>query len=130
MPRVSERPTTPPSFSLVRYATERQSVQPQSTGASESNEVPHSETRIVTRPKIWAVVTDEVWAGDVAGLPVITASPEDLRALPLDHRAGFLLSLMDGSMDLETVIDLAAMPRADALRIARDLFEAGVIAFH
>jgi hypothetical protein len=36
---------------------------------------------------------------------------------------------MDGAMDLETVIALSAMPRAEALRLARDLVESGIVAF-
>jgi hypothetical protein len=40
-----------------------------------------------------------------------------------------LLSLMDGTMDLATVVEVSAMPRNDALRVVRDLFESGVVAF-
>jgi hypothetical protein len=36
---------------------------------------------------------------------------------------------MDGTMDLEAVVDVSAMPRADALCIVRRLFESGVIVF-
>jgi hypothetical protein len=125
MHRVSERPTTPPSFDLVRYAKDSDS-RPQ---PSESDAMPRSETRIVTRPTIWAVVTDETWARDLCGAPIVATSTDHLRRLPLDHRAGFLLSLMDGTMDLETVVELSAMPRTDALRIMRHLFDSGIIVF-
>jgi hypothetical protein len=134
MPRVSERPTTPPSFDLVQYAKDSDSRQRPGDGETAAAmppepEMPRSETRIVTRPTLWAVVTDEAWARTQTGAPVIAMSPEQLRRLPLDHRAGFLLSLMDGSMDLETVVEVSAMPRSDALRAVRDLFESGVVGF-
>jgi hypothetical protein len=36
---------------------------------------------------------------------------------------------MDGVTDLETLIELAAMPRDETLRLMRDLFERGVVSF-
>ena len=91
--------------------------------------MPHSETRIATRPNTGAAITDEAWAAQAIGEPVVALSADGLRRLPLDHRAGYLLSLMDGTMDLETVLDVSAMPRAEALSAVRDLFEAGVVTF-
>lgn len=73
--------------------------------------------------------TDEAWAREMVGAPIVVMTAEMLRRLPLDHRAGFLLSLMDGTIDLATVIELSAMRKRDALRLARDMYEAGVIAF-
>lgn len=52
---------------------------------------------------------------------------EALKRLPLDHRAGFLLSLMDGSLDIESLVEVSGMPRDEALRIVRDLHDSGVI---
>ena len=54
---------------------------------------------------------------------------DELKRLPLDHRAGFLLSLMDGAMDLETLVEVAGMPQGEVLRLVRDLFESGVVDF-
>jgi hypothetical protein len=74
---------------------------------------------------------DEAWARlvSVSGAPVVVQSAEQIKRLPLDHRAGFVLSLMDGSIDLETLIDLSMMAPEEALRLVRDLFESGVIEF-
>jgi hypothetical protein len=36
---------------------------------------------------------------------------------------------MDGTIDLPTVIELSAMAHDDALRVVRDLFDAGVVVF-
>jgi hypothetical protein len=65
----------------------------------------------------------------MVGAPTVSMLPDQLRRLPLDHRAGFLLSLMDGTIDLATVIEVSAMPASDARRVVRDLFEAGVVVF-
>jgi hypothetical protein len=85
--------------------------------------------RLATRPTLGAALTDEAWARGMTGAPHVVVSIGQLKRLPLGHRAGFLLSLMDGATDLETVLELAAMPREEALRMARDLFESGVVAF-
>ena len=73
--------------------------------------------------------SDEAWACDRVGAAVVVMPTDELRRLPLDHRAGFLLSLMDGTMDLETLVEVCTMARADALCLVRDLFESGVIRF-
>lgn len=57
----------------------------------------------------------------------VALSPEQLRWLTLDHRAGFVLSLVDGSLTLEELLDIASMPRLDSLRIFSHLLEQRVI---
>jgi hypothetical protein len=57
----------------------------------------------------------------------IRMSPEEIRSLSLDHRAGFLLSFIDGSMSIEEVLDVSSMPELDALRMMFELLEQGVI---
>jgi hypothetical protein len=119
MPKRNERPTTPPSFDPIQYA--------RNSDARIKTEVPRSERRLTRRAL--PTIDDETWARGIGGNPFITMSATDLRELPLDHRAGFLLSLMDGTLDLESAVEVSTLPRADALRAARELFEAGVIAF-
>ncbi|HEX4445517.1 MAG TPA: hypothetical protein VH044_02225 [Polyangiaceae bacterium] len=88
-----------------------------------------SERRLITRPKMAAAITDEGWARDMPGL--LKALPLDqLKGMPLDHRAGYLLSWMDGSIDLEMLVEVSTMPRDEVLRIVRDLYEAGIVEFH
>ena len=106
----SDRPTMPPALDMLP-------------------EAPQSEVRMATRPEMRAALTDEAWAGRMAGSPVVVMGVESLKRLPLDHRAGFLLSLMDGAIDLDTMVEIAGMPRAVALRMVRDLFESGVVDF-
>jgi hypothetical protein len=59
---------------------------------------------------------------------VAVAVPSDqIRWLTLDHRAGFLLSLIDGGLTVEQILDISGMPRLDALRIMYQLLEQRVI---
>ena len=137
----NERTTLPPSFDVARYAKEsderiRSAPRGEDARASTLDPAivfpstsPQSETRIVTRPKVGAAITDEAWARKVSGSLTIVLASESLCRLPLDQRAGFLLSLMDGTMDLETIVEISTMPRDEVLRIVRDLFESGVVAF-
>ncbi len=53
----------------------------------------------------------------------VVLSPEELRWLNLDHRAGFLLSLVDGVSTIEELLDISGMTRLDALRILAALRE-------
>jgi hypothetical protein len=53
---------------------------------------------------------------------------DQIRWLSLDHRAGFLLSLVDGNSSVEEILDMSGMPRLDALRIVCELIEQRVIA--
>lgn len=60
---------------------------------------------------------------------VRVAVPSDqIRWLSLDHRAGFVLSLIDGSSTVEELLDISGMNRLDALRILYTLFDQRVIA--
>ncbi len=60
---------------------------------------------------------------------VRVAVPSDqIRWLSLDHRAGFVLSLIDGSSTVEELLDISGMNRLDALRILYTLYEQRVIA--
>ncbi|HEU5076385.1 MAG TPA: hypothetical protein VFU02_19470, partial [Polyangiaceae bacterium] len=59
---------------------------------------------------------------------VNVAIPNDeIRWLSLDHRAGFLLSLVDGSLTLEEILDVSGMPKLEALRLMFTLFDQHVI---
>jgi len=130
-----ERPTVPPSFDVHKFAKDSDEriagaarVPPDDEeGAGERSE-PRSETRLVTRPTMGAV-NDEAWARSMLGVPVVVLAPNQIVRLPLDHRAGFVLSLMDGLLDLDTLIELSTMQRAPVLRLVRDLYESGVIEF-
>jgi len=59
---------------------------------------------------------------------VAVAVPSDqIRWLTLDHRAGFLLSLIDGGITVDQILDISGMTRLDALRIMYQLLDQRVI---
>jgi len=58
----------------------------------------------------------------------VVIPPDQIRWLSLDHRAGFLLSLVDGASTVEEILDICGMPRLDALRLLFMLLEERVIA--
>jgi hypothetical protein len=50
-----------------------------------------------------------------------------LHALKLDHRAGFILSLVDGISPVSLILDMCPMPRPEALRVIFGLTKDGVL---
>jgi hypothetical protein len=60
--------------------------------------------------------------------PVVVRQPWQGEVQAIDHRAGFLLSLL-GSSTVEAVLDLCGMPKLDALRILDELMARGIVAF-
>ncbi len=133
MTRRNERPTLAPAYDVEEYARESERLVRSARGAPDSNrEFPThaaSEVRLITRPQWGAVVTNEAWARGMKGSPCVTMSPQALKRLPLDHRAGFVMSLMDGTLDLDTLVELSGMSRDDALGLVRNLFDSGVVEF-
>jgi hypothetical protein len=65
--------------------------------------------------------------GSLDQVPRVSVESDRLRWLSLDHRAGFLLSLIDGSSSLEELLDISGMPRFEALKILCDLLDQDVI---
>jgi hypothetical protein len=131
--RKSDRPTIPPGFDVAKYARDSDAhltkVKAKTRKDLPAVSTPQSETRIATRPRIGVALTDEAWARSMSGAPAMAIAEDRYKRLPLDHRAGFLVSRMDGTINLETLIAVSCMPRDEALRIVRDLYESGVIKF-
>jgi hypothetical protein len=67
--------------------------------------------------------------GPLDRAPMIIVPRAQLRWLSIDHRAGFVLSLVDGASTLDMIIDVSGMPRLDVLRILHDLIQQRIIAF-
>lgn len=57
----------------------------------------------------------------------VAVKATDVRWLGIDHRAGFLLSNIDGTTTLDDVVDVSGMPRHEALKLLVELFEAGAV---
>ncbi len=65
--------------------------------------------------------------GSLDQIVSIAVPADQIRWLTLDHRAGFLLSLVDGGLTLDQLLDISGMPRLDALRIMFQLMDQRVI---
>ena len=66
--------------------------------------------------------------GDMGRVPTVKLQPDDIIWLNLDHRAGFVLSQIDGSVSYEDLFALSGMTRLDTARILAQLLDEGVIA--
>ena len=66
--------------------------------------------------------------GSLAQIVRVALGGDEIRWLSLDHRAGFLLSLIDGQSSIENLLDISGMPRLEALRILYGLLDQRVIA--
>ena len=62
-------------------------------------------------------------------IPRVLKSMGEVSKLKIDHRAGFLLAHVDGMQTLEEILDICAMPSAEALALISSLKEMGVIEF-
>ena len=60
-------------------------------------------------------------------IPVVAVDLAELRQLSLDPHSGFLLSLMDGSTTVETLLDVCGMPAEEAMRRLDHLVMLGVV---
>jgi hypothetical protein len=67
--------------------------------------------------------------GPMVRIPLAVKLPAPTDSPPVDHRTGFLLSLVDGLSTLESVVDACGMPKSDALRILDELVQRGIVAF-
>ena len=65
--------------------------------------------------------------GPLTSVPRLAIKPEEVMWLNLDHRAGFLLAQIDGTVDYEAIFALSGLPRLDTARILANLIADGVI---
>jgi hypothetical protein len=88
--------------------------------------------RVHTGPD--AEIFDDVCSGTMlrvgyGRVPRVAVTRADLEACALDHREGFILSLLDGTSSVEAILDVAGMPEGEALLVLGELYELGIVAF-
>jgi tetratricopeptide (TPR) repeat protein len=89
----------------------------------------HGEARDYLRQnEATLVAMYESKLGPLGRVPRLSIKPEEVMWLNLDHRAGFLLSQIDGTVDYESLFALSGLPRLDTARILATLINDGVIA--
>ncbi len=65
--------------------------------------------------------------GALHRVPRRVVSGERLQNSMLDHREGFVLSLIDGQLDIEAIVDVCGMPMSEVLEILESFRLSGVI---
>jgi hypothetical protein len=65
--------------------------------------------------------------GPLHAIPRLAIKPEEVMWLNLDHRAGFLLAQIDGTVDYEGLFAVSGLPRLDTARILANLIADGVV---
>lgn len=60
-------------------------------------------------------------------VPRLLVGMKDLSTLPMDPRAAFILSHVDGRQSMEEILDVCPMPRAEALETIERLCSMGVL---
>jgi tetratricopeptide (TPR) repeat protein len=88
----------------------------------------HAEGReYLTQNEATLISMYESKLGSPADIPVLAIKPEEVLWLNLDHRAGFLLAQIDGTVDYDSLFALSGLPRLDTARILANLIADGVI---
>jgi len=67
--------------------------------------------------------------GDRSMVPQLAVNASRLTGLSLDHRAGFVMSCIDGTSSLDDLLMVSGMPRLETLKIVCQLAEQRVIVF-
>jgi hypothetical protein len=67
--------------------------------------------------------------GPLDRVPMLIVPRTQMRWLSMDHRAGFVLSLIDGQSSVDMILDVSGMPKLDALRILHELVQQKIVAF-
>jgi hypothetical protein len=65
--------------------------------------------------------------GERSHVPRVMIGAGELQHLALDHRAGFLISCIDGASSLDEVLDMSGMPALDTVRLLYELVQEGAI---
>ena len=65
--------------------------------------------------------------GDLYVVPNLLLPPDEVIWINLHHKAGFVLSQVDGSLTFEDIVAVSGMPRFETLRILAELVQNGII---
>jgi hypothetical protein len=85
-------------------------------------------TRLIAEARAQLLKMYESKIGDFGQTPRLLVSAEEVIWLNLNHRAGFILSQIDGTVTFDDLISLSGMSRLDTVKILAELIGQRVIA--
>jgi hypothetical protein len=65
--------------------------------------------------------------GDMRRAPRQMMPPDEVIWMNMHHKAGFILSQVDGQLSFEDILEISGMPRFDTMRILHELVQQGII---
>jgi len=105
------------ALQIVQTALQQQPNNPEAQAllpAAEENYVKHVYTTSGLTPR---------------SVPQLRISPAELTSLEIDPQEGFMLSRINGSWDIQSILSICPFREADCLRMIKKLRERGVIGF-
>lgn len=140
----SERPTLTPPFDPAAFARESESklrisvptlTDPKSSATLRRAE-PMTHVMPLQREEPLFDESDRITSElplppsvrlTTQSVPVLAMTAAQMRGMPLDHRAGFILSHVDGVSSVETILDVSGMPGDEVLLLLQALLDKGII---
>lgn len=102
----------------------------QHVGASSSDRITlPADLREFARESDRELAVAEPNSGVIAfsSIPWVAVTYDALIAMPLDHRHGFLLSLVDGRCTVEMLADISGFGRTDTIALVAELVGFGAV---
>ena len=97
--------------------------------ASQVNEIRrlYAQGEVDAALDLAAIVRPSTVGFSLQAVPRVIVTPQQLLALPLDPRSGFLLARIDGFSSLQTLLDVSAMPAGEAMALLEELIALGAV---
>ncbi len=83
--------------------------------------------KLITRNKETIMQVFQTFIGDLERMPQLAKPLQELQNAPINPRAAFLLSRIDGSLTIDELLDVSGMPRLEAYRHICQLFLRGIL---
>jgi hypothetical protein len=99
------------------------------SGAPRRGGIARSARPSIREDNVGAAANHTPDAVGLAGraIPRLLKTKSEIAAAPIDHRAGFLLSYIDGTTSVQGLVDIAAMPEEDVHEILERLRRLGIV---
>jgi len=97
--------------------------------ASQVNEIRrlYAEGEVDAALDLASMVRPSTMSFSLLAVPQVIMSQDELLALPIDARTGFLLARIDGVSTLQTLLDVSSMPAGDAMALLEELLSLGAV---